>query len=64
MFGIGVTELLIILVILLLLFGAARLPKLAKSIGEAGGELRKGFENGEDKNKKSNNNDKKDDTNS
>lgn len=63
MFGIGVTELLIILVILLLLFGATRLPKLAKSIGEAGGELRKGFENGEDKNKKSDN-DKKDDTTS
>jgi sec-independent protein translocase protein TatA len=42
----GVPELIIILVILLLLFGAAKLPKLAKSIGEAGGELRKGFEGG------------------
>ena len=36
MLGIGAGELLIILVILLLLFGAAKLPKLAKSIGEAG----------------------------
>lgn len=42
----GVPELIIILVILLLLFGAAKLPKLAKSIGEAGGELRKGFDGG------------------
>ncbi len=48
MFGIGAGELLIILVILLLLFGAAKLPKLARSIGEAGGELRKGFEGGID----------------
>jgi sec-independent protein translocase protein TatA len=53
MLGIGAGELLIILVILLLLFGAAKLPKLAKSIGEAGGELRKGFEGGiDDKNSK------------
>lgn len=55
MFGIGLTELLVILVILLLLFGAARLPKLAKSIGEAGGELRKGFENGQAKKTKKEN---------
>jgi sec-independent protein translocase protein TatA len=47
--GLGLPELLVILVILLLVFGAARLPKLAKSIGEAGGELRKGFEGGIDK---------------
>jgi sec-independent protein translocase protein TatA len=46
MFGLGVGELLIILLILVLLFGAAKLPKLARSIGEAGGELRKGFESG------------------
>lgn len=55
MFGIGLTELLVILVILLLLFGATRLPKLARSIGEAGGELRKGFENGEAKKTKTEN---------
>jgi sec-independent protein translocase protein TatA len=45
-FGMG--ELLVILVILLLVFGASRLPKLAKSIGEDGGELRNGFEGGID----------------
>lgn len=42
----GPLELGIILVILLLLFGAAKLPKLAKSIGESAGELKKGFEGG------------------
>jgi sec-independent protein translocase protein TatA len=33
--SIGMPELLIILVILLLLFGASKLPRLARSIGEA-----------------------------
>lgn len=49
MFGLGLPELIIILVILLLLFGAARLPKLARSLGESAGELRKGFEAPADK---------------
>lgn len=54
--GIGLPELIIILVILLLLFGAARLPKLAKSLGESAGELQKGFKNGVDsKDNKENN---------
>lgn len=44
MLGLGAPELIIILVILLLLFGSTKLPKLAKSIGESAGELRKGFE--------------------
>lgn len=35
MFGLGATELLIIFGILILLFGANRLPKLARSAGEA-----------------------------
>lgn len=46
MFGIGMGELIVILVILLLLFGATKLPKLAKSIGESAGELQKGFSQG------------------
>jgi sec-independent protein translocase protein TatA len=54
MFDIGLPELIIILVILLLLFGSTRLPKLAKSLGESAGELKKGINNGiADKDKKS-----------
>ncbi len=53
MFGLGVPELLIILLILLLLFGASRLPALSRSIGESARELRKGL-NGEPSEKKDN----------
>lgn len=38
----GPTELLIILVIVVVLFGATRLPKLARSVGEAKRELAAG----------------------
>jgi sec-independent protein translocase protein TatA len=37
-------ELIIILVILLLFFGARKLPDLARSIGESAKELREGFQ--------------------
>ena len=37
--NLGVPELLIVLVVLLLLFGASRLPKLARSLGEAKREI-------------------------
>lgn len=46
--GIGLPELIVILVILLLLFGASRLPKLAKSLGQSAGELQKGLRTGLD----------------
>ena len=38
----GPAELIIILLIVVLLFGATRLPKLARSIGEASAEFKKG----------------------
>jgi sec-independent protein translocase protein TatA len=35
MFGLGATELIIILVIVVILFGASRLPEIGRGIGEA-----------------------------
>jgi sec-independent protein translocase protein TatA len=35
MFGLGIQELLIILVIVMLLFGASRLPELGSGVGKA-----------------------------
>lgn len=40
---IGAPEIILILVVVLLLFGASRLPKLARSIGESAKELRAGM---------------------
>ena len=45
--NLGPTELVIVLVIVLVLFGGAKLPKLAKSLGEAQREFKKGTEDGE-----------------
>lgn len=42
--NLGVPELLIILLVVLLLFGAARLPKLARSLGEAKREFESGVQ--------------------
>ena len=41
MFGIGVQELLLILFIVLILFGAKKVPELAKGLGNAVREFRK-----------------------
>lgn len=40
---IGTTELVLILVVLLLLFGAKRIPDIAKSIGKAMNQFKKGL---------------------
>lgn len=42
----GTQELLIILVIVLLIFGARKLPDLARSLGSSAKEFRKGIEDG------------------
>ena len=48
MFGLGAPELIIILLVVVLLFGSTRLPKLARSLGEASKEFRKGINDGKD----------------
>jgi sec-independent protein translocase protein TatA len=44
--NLGPTELIIILVIVLLIFGGAKLPKLARSMGQAQKEFKKGLDEG------------------
>ena len=48
-FGMGVPELLVILVIALLLFGPKNLPKLGKSLGATVKSIREGMDEGEGK---------------
>ncbi len=44
--SIGAPEILLVLLVLLLLFGASRLPKLARSMGQAGKEFKSGLKEG------------------
>lgn len=48
MFGMGASELMIILVIILLLFGAAKLPELGRSLGSGLSNFKKGLKDGEE----------------
>lgn len=43
MFGLGMPELIVILVILLLIFGATKLPEIGKSFGKTISEFKKGM---------------------
>ena len=45
--SLGAPELLIVLLVVLLLFGGAKLPKLARSLGESSREFKKGIEDKE-----------------
>lgn len=46
--SLGTPELLIILLVILLLFGGAKLPKLARSLGQAQKEFKDGIAEGVD----------------
>lgn len=44
MLGVGPQEVLLIFLVIVLLFGASKLPELARSLGKAKGEFKKGME--------------------
>lgn len=48
MFGLGMQELIIILIIVLVLFGATRLPEIGKGIGQAIKNFKKGMSESEE----------------
>ena len=48
MFNMGWPELLLILFVCLLIFGAGRLPEIAKQLGKAIQEFKKAIKDGED----------------
>ena len=52
----GWPEIVVILVVVMLLFGSARLPELARSIGKSAKELRKGMREDDEEGGTSNDN--------
>jgi len=50
--GLGTPEMLLIAVVIFLLFGATRLPQLAKSLGQSKRAFKEGLEEGEKEDKK------------
>jgi sec-independent protein translocase protein TatA len=45
----GPTELIIVFAVILVLFGGAKLPKLARSMGQAQSEFKRGLKDGSNK---------------
>jgi len=52
--GLGTTELIVIVAILFLLFGATRLPQLAKALGQSKKAFKEGLDEGDSEDKKLN----------
>jgi sec-independent protein translocase protein TatA len=46
--NLGAPELIIVLIVILVLFGGAKLPKLARSLGQAQSEFKKGVQTTDD----------------
>jgi sec-independent protein translocase protein TatA len=46
MFGLGAPELLIVLAVILVVFGGSQVPKLARNLGQAQKEFKKGIDEG------------------
>jgi len=51
MFGLGMPELIIILVIVVIIFGASRLPQLGEGLGKAIKGFKKGISDNDEKDK-------------
>lgn len=45
---IGTTELVVIVLVIVVLFGASAIPKFARSLGQAKSEFEKGFKSGKE----------------
>ena len=55
MFGLGIQEMLLILLVALLVFGAKRLPEIGKAFGNAISEFKKGLQGSLEGNEKKDN---------
>jgi sec-independent protein translocase protein TatA len=51
MFGLGVPELVLILIIVIVIFGSSRIPELGRGLGEGIRNFRKGMKGDEDEKK-------------